>query len=432
MRLHKLIHVVIANLFERKTRTGIAIFVIAFAVAVVMVIASLGFGFLRGAAAKAEQTFPPGMLVVKPRALNVSFLAFNTGIIDDSTVEHIRELRGVEYVAPQLSIKVPMRAQAVIVGHQAESDVVIVGIDPVIVRDDVKPGYRFEYEKNTSSPIPCIVPQNFMLMYNMAYSESMGLPKITEAFAVGKTFELYLGESLILEGFATQPQKKKKKVICEIVGLTANPSLLSGALIPLGYAREFNRWYTGREIQNYSALHVKMKEISLLDDVTSRIQDMGLVVESNRDLLQRFQFVTRAAALLTGVFGFIVVAIAAASIVNTFSLILNQRRGEVGLLRAVGASRGIVTGLFMTEVASIGFLGGLLGALASWGVLRWADQRIISMLPKVSFLPEHLFLTHWGLIAACVFGAVALSVFVTLPIILRTTSSHPAVLISEA
>ncbi|MBX7246016.1 MAG: ABC transporter permease [Candidatus Sumerlaeaceae bacterium] len=431
MQLNKVLHIVWTNLAERKARTLIAAFVIAFAVAVVMVVASLAQGFLRGALAKAEQAFPRGALLAKPRTMNIMMLAVQTTKIDDAVVEKIRALPGVEYCAPQLSMKMPLRAEAEIAGQQAVTDAVVVGVDPVTVKSDVKPGYKFDYDEGTSSPMPCVVPAFFLDMYNLAYADSAGLPKVNETFPIGKHVKLYLGESYLL-GATGNPQGKAREFDCQIVGMTQNPSFRSGILIPIGYAREFNKWFTGTDKADYNAAHVRVGDLAKLDEVTSAIAGMNLTVESNRDVIEKFRFVVRSVTVMTGAFALIVVAIAAVSIFNTFSLIMTQRRGEVGLLRAVGGTRKTVTKLFLTEVASIGLIGGVIGVAASWPLLAWADGRILAQLPKVSFLPERLFFVSWPMAVACVVSATLVCVLTTLPAILRTTRMQPTQLVSEA
>lgn len=411
---------------ERKGRTAMAAFVIAFSVAVVMVIASLSFGFLRGALRKAEAAFPPGTLQIRPKAFNIAMLSINTGAITDQVVERVRSMPGVEYAAPQLPMKMPLRAEGDIMGNAVGTEALIVGIDPVLVRKEVKPGLKFEYDARTTEPVPCMLPRAFLDMYNLAYSESMGLPKINEDFALGRHFKLMLGES-----FSGVEGTKKKEVNCRIVGLTANPALHVGVLIPLRYADEFNKWYMGRSEHKYSVLHVKVRELKNLDTVTSQVQSMGYLVESNKESLQRFQSMIRIAGLASWVFGLIVLAIAATSIFNTFSLIMGQRRGEVGLLRAVGGTRRLIIGLFASEVVAIGFCGGTLGVVVTWGVLRWVDSALAVRFQNMSFMPEHMFVTTWPMVLTCIGGAVLLSMLATFPIIRRTANTPPAVLVSE-
>jgi putative ABC transport system permease protein len=286
--------------------------------------------------------------------------------------------------------------------------------------------FKFEFQPDDTKSVPCVVPRYFLDMYNLAYSESMGLPKVNENFAIGKHVKLYLGESYTMG----DAKAKKKEVTLQIVGLTPNPNFV-GVLIPLQNALAWNEWYTGRENKNYTALHVKLKDVNSLSDVIRSIEKMEFSVESQKETFEKFQFVARALGILTALFGIIVALISAISIFNTFSLIMAQRRGEVGLLRAVGASRRTVSTIYLVEVLAIGFVGGALGIAASGIILRIAEREIVARLPKVTFLPDHLFNLSAPVMFACLAGGLLLSLVATLPIILRTTHTPPVNLITE-
>lgn len=424
-------HLVLANLAEQKGRTLTAACVIALAVGVVMFVAALAAGFVNGALRKAEEAFPPTLLTVRPKALNLAMLSFHAGRMDDDTVEAVAKMEGVAYAAPQAPLRIPLHATGNIMGQMVATDAVMLGVGREVLADELPDPSVFAYDAATSLPVPCVLPRFFLDMYNLAYAESQGLPKINESFALGKDFTLHLGMSYFT-GTSPSGPASHVEVPCRIVGLTGNPALFAGVLIPLEHARELNRLYApGGGATQYNAIHVKVDDARRVPEVAARVDAMGFAVDS-RDTLQKLQFVARAATLVTVLFALVVVAIAAASVFNTFSLIMAQRRGEVGLLRAVGGTRRQVARLFMLEVGVIGLAGGAAGVLASWALLAWADRRLLGLLPEVSFLPDHLFHVSPLMAAACVAGATALSVLATLPVIRRTTHTPPATLVSEA
>ncbi|MDO5533157.1 MAG: ABC transporter permease [Propionibacteriaceae bacterium] len=67
-----------------------------------------------------------------------------------------------------------------------------------------------------------------------------------------------------------------------------------------------------------------------------------------------------ADALVTGSAG-ISLLVGALIIANTFSILLAQRRRQIGLLRAVGATRGQVVGRYLGEAVALGVVGAALG-----------------------------------------------------------------------
>lgn len=61
--------------------------------------------------------------------------------------------------------------------------------------------------------------------------------------------------------------------------------------------------------------------------------------------------------------GWIVVIVCAATLLNTLMLSVLNRRREIGVLRAIGASRGFTIRTILAEAAGIGIVGGVLGLL---------------------------------------------------------------------
>ncbi|WP_269070468.1 ABC transporter permease [Halobacterium sp. KA-4] len=66
--------------------------------------------------------------------------------------------------------------------------------------------------------------------------------------------------------------------------------------------------------------------------------------------------------------GSISLFVASVAILNVMLMSTIERRGEIGVLRAVGIRRGEVLRMILTEAAFLGTLGGLIGALCSLGV----------------------------------------------------------------
>jgi ABC-type lipoprotein release transport system permease subunit len=111
----------------------------------------------------------------------------------------------------------------------------------------------------------------------------------------------------------------------------------------------------------------------------------------------------------------IVIVVAALNIAHVFFTMIAERRGEIGLMRALGASRADVRMIVIVQAAAIGLLASIAGIalarVAAWGANRFAAHR----LPPFPFKPDNWFefeprtmaiVVLFGL-GACVLSALA-------------------------
>lgn len=90
-------------------------------------------------------------------------------------------------------------------------------------------------------------------------------------------------------------------------------------------------------------------------------------------------------------------------LLNTLLISVLRRTREIGLLRAVGMTRGQVAGGVVVEALLVGIVGGVLGALG--GVLAaWYPMSALT-LKMTGFLMPHV--VPWGAVAASLAGALA-------------------------
>jgi len=114
-------------------------------------------------------------------------------------------------------------------------------------------------------------------------------------------------------------------------------------------------------------------------DVMPRLQDQirstiaerhqgeeDVTVVTQDAVLATFDNILRALTFTVGGIGAISLAVAGILIMNIMLVAVSQRTREIGLLKAVGATRGQVTMLFLSEAVILASLGGLLGLLLGY------------------------------------------------------------------
>ena len=85
----------------------------------------------------------------------------------------------------------------------------------------------------------------------------------------------------------------------------------------------------------------------------------------------------KLAEALFNAFGFLALFMGGFIIFNTFRTLVAERRRDLGMLRAVGASRRMIIGLILTEGLVQGGVGTLLGMLVGYllGAAAWPRSR---------------------------------------------------------
>ena len=130
----------------------------------------------------------------------------------------------------------------------------------------------------------------------------------------------------------------------------------------------------------------------------------GARAEENQRMLHAFRWNLR-------VLSYISLVVGAFLIYNTISISVVRRRPEIGILRAIGASRGMVLGLFLLEAVMFGLVGAALGVVLGRAMAEGLVGLIASTVNAlyVSSKPAPVALTAWGAGSALLVGlAVAL------------------------
>jgi putative ABC transport system permease protein len=106
------------------------------------------------------------------------------------------------------------------------------------------------------------------------------------------------------------------------------------------------------------------------DDVTVITQDA---------LLSTFDRILRSLTFAVGGIGAISLVVAGVLVMNVMLVSVTQRTSEIGLLKALGATRGRILALFLAEAAALSLIGGLAGVGAGYAG-AWATGRIYPVL----------------------------------------------------
>ncbi len=111
----------------------------------------------------------------------------------------------------------------------------------------------------------------------------------------------------------------------------------------------------------YDTLMTRVANPSRVSEVQDQIRAMGYRTFSILNASESLQKFFVILDLILGIFGSMALAVASMGIVNTLVMAVLERRREIGIMKALGASDGDIKKLFFAEAGTLGLLGGLMG-----------------------------------------------------------------------
>jgi putative ABC transport system permease protein len=159
----------------------------------------------------------------------------------------------------------------------------------------------------------------------------------------------------------------------------------------------------------YSSISVRVRNPAQVQSVEDGIKKMGFttfsILDATRSLRQFFAVLD----LFLGIFGSLALAVASIGIVNTLVMAILERRREIGIMKAIGASDGDVKKLFFAEAGAMGILGGIVGVALGWTIGQVINLGTNVYLKRQSLPPEHFWAVPWWLVASAILFAFVVS-----------------------
>jgi putative ABC transport system permease protein len=162
--------------------------------------------------------------------------------------------------------------------------------------------------------------------------------------------------------------------------------------------------------RTYTMLTVRMKSASYAEKVEESVKQMNYTAYSYLDATKSIRRFFAVLDMFLGIFGSLALAVASLAIVNTLVMAVLERRREIGIMKALGASDLDVKKLFFAEAATMGLFGGALGVGLGWIIGRAINFGTNIYLHRMKMPAENLWTVPVWLVAGAVGFAVLVSV----------------------
>lgn len=255
---------------------------------------------------------------------------------DEEVLERVQAL-------PNVRVAVPVIEAVVNLNLKSQGNILVLAVD--MTGDRGLRDYDLEAGDDTVIEDPLVfIAQPDSLMVTREFAAANGLvsnSKITLAAMDG-------------------PRTFTVRGIMKSSGLT---SAFGGNLAIMDIYAAQKVFGRGRKFDRIDLAATEGTALPELQRQLSALLGPGFEVESPSARGKQFEALSSVYGMLANITSLFALFIGMFIIYNSFAIAVTQRRGEIGIVRALGATRGQIQALFLTESAILGLIG------ASFGVL---------------------------------------------------------------
>ncbi|MCE5313238.1 MAG: FtsX-like permease family protein [Nitrospiraceae bacterium] len=334
----------LTNLKRHRTRSLLTIVGIAASVAVLFSILSYNRGFERGLVREFQKTGIHFMVVPSGCAHEVASLVLHGAIIpkylDLEVVARISGLDGIEIISPLLVAQLP--------NTQKNRVDLIYGMEMKHLRI-VKPAWRVKGsvpEKDSE----IIVGSEVAAHYNLKPGDMVSYPNVKTGFRVAGVLEKTDSQD---DAFTYLPLSAAQQLLDKPGGATA--------------------------------VGVKVKDPELVGRITETLTEKvpGIQIVTMNQVMNSILNLAASAKALSLSIAFIAIFISAVGVMNSILMTVFERTNEIGMMRAVGASRADIFRMVVIETTMLTFSGGVLGIIISLAGSRLIESFVRKVMPYV-------------------------------------------------
>jgi len=197
---------------------------------------------------------------------------------------------------------------------------------------------------------------------------------------ITKPLGIHLGSQLVFSEVG-------KHVAFTVVGIANSANLTFFARNVADRAYMQQQGLTRSGATHYRTLYLKIRDADVKADVALLRRDLPRtgIFDINSFLPLINQLIDKI-ALLPEIVAALALFAGAVIIANTVALAMLERRREIGVMKAVGATRAVILRFLLVENAIVGFLGALVGVLLAMLLVAVVDKQFLQIAPSYNWI----------------------------------------------
>jgi putative ABC transport system permease protein len=330
--MQEFIEIALKNIWRQKTRSALTIVGIMIGIAAIVALGSISEG-LRVLIEKNLQQ-ASGMITVLQKSEGSLFAVIARSRIGEEKLEEISKVNGVKDATGII-----MRG-AYLEGSSgfSEPDLFFIGIDPSKIDMFISSNIRYDGELLEPS-------DTFEVVLGSTLADKLGAD---------------IGDTVTYRGYEFQ--------VKGILEKTGDRNTDKGFIVNIQTARYI------LDVEDYTMVIVLPEDIDEVGDVAKAIEDnvdgvSAITTEQFAkqisNIIDQISFFTIGIAAISAIVGGL-------GVMNTMIMSVMERKKEIGILKAIGATQSFIIRQIIVESALLSLIGGLLGLLlgqvASWSI----------------------------------------------------------------
>jgi ABC-type lipoprotein release transport system permease subunit len=254
-------------------------------------------------------------------------------------------------------------------------------------------------------PIPVVLNPIVLDLFNMVLSSTLQRTELgTLDTLIGYEGSVTFGHSFYKETVKDRTPVEKRLLV---VGFS-NKALEAGVTMPMEYVKRANARYKGkRSAQEYDSVILQLAQAEKLPRVLDRMEEYNIQLSRRSAEAEKFRTVLIVAIAIFLILASVILGIAAINITHTFLMVIYERKREIGISRALGATKMDVRLQFLGESVLIGMAGGAVGNGLAFALSLLTDFLADQYLGQFPLKPD----TFFAFQAPWLAGSLAFAIF---------------------